>query len=268
MTSWDKIGDWHNVSAQVLGLVRSAGEAILAIVAESSALDVQLKSDHTPVTRADQAAHQILWDGLSSLTPSISVISEEDECSHALLGQQDCFWLIDPLDGTRELLAGRAEYTVNVALVHAGLVRYGWVGVPMTQCVYHGGSGSGAWRVDMDHVEQILQVAPWPCQSPRVVISVSHQDAETERWLAALGAYTKVPVGSSLKFCHVAQGTADLYPRMQRLCAWDIAAGQAVLEGAGGAVLDLQGQALTYSNSDICMPYFIAASIPWPKLSR
>ena len=243
-------------------LARAAGEAIMAIYHESAqdAL-VATKQDNSPLTRADLAAHQVIVAGLSRLTPDIPVVSEEGsqiDRSHLADAR---FWLVDPLDGTKEFLARNGEFTVNIALVEQGRPVFGVVNAPAIGVTYWGGDGLGAWR-ETARKREPIRVAEWPVagEPVRVVASKSHLNGETEAYIAGLGAHELVQAGSSLKFCRIAEGSADVYPRLAPTCEWDTAAAQAVVEAAGGVVMQPDGSSLVYGKPDVLNPWFIAGS--------
>ena len=238
--------------------VLEAGRQIEHYATRKGAMNITLKTDASPVTEADQAAHRVLVQALKDITPTIAVISEEDEPSHTLFGKSSLFWLIDPLDGTREFIDGRTEYTVNLALIEHHMPVWGVVYLPASDTLYWGGKDFGAWRKIGQENEHILRVQPSIEEETRVLVSYSHRDEATQAWIHALGPHRCVYAGSSLKFCRIAEGEADLYPRLQSLCAWDIAAGQALLEGAGGEVVDLSGRPLRYDQLTVRMPSFVA----------
>lgn len=247
--------------AQVLAVAAQAGRAILAVyAAPAPTAGLRYKPDHSPLTQADLAAHGVIAQGLAALTPSLPVVSEEDAASLRHRTAQGRYWLVDPLDGTREFLARNGEFTVNMALVHEGRAVWGVVLAPALGLLYWGGPGCGAWRRDAAGTQAIRVAAreagagqPW-----RVLASKSHLTPETAAWIARLGPHELLQAGSSLKFCRIAEGGADVYPRLGPTCEWDTAAAQAVLEGAGGAVLDLQGQALRYGKPQVLNPHFVA----------
>jgi len=238
----------HPLLPGVIDLVRQAGALTLPYWRRE--LAVERKADDSPVTAADLAAHQLLAAGLSRLDASIPVLSEED-CAIPLAERQawSRWWLVDPLDGTKEFIAGSEEFTVNVALIEAGRVVFGVVGVPARGLCYHGGAGLGAWRSDAAG-ERPIGVRNAPAEAFTVVASRRHSSPAQERLLNGLaerfGDLALAGVGSSLKFCLLAEGAADCYPRLAPTSQWDTAAAQGVLEGAGGEVLDLKGEALTY----------------------
>lgn len=243
----------------VLALAREAGAAIMQLYrADDAAWGVTHKADNSLLTLADLAAHRVLAAGLLQLTPDIPVVSEEDAASQNLRQVSTRFWLIDPLDGTKEFVARNGEFTVNVALIEHGQPVLGVVFAPALDLAYAGGKHLGAF-CERDGVRAPIHVAAWG-QVVRVVASKSHLNAETEQFIARLGAHELVQAGSSLKFCRVAEGSADVYPRLAPTCEWDTAAAQAVLEAAGGVVTNLQGAPLAYGKADVLNPSFIAAS--------
>jgi 3'(2'), 5'-bisphosphate nucleotidase len=261
---------------QVLDIARAAGEAIMQIYAElqqkgalASEVGVAHKDDGSPLTRADLAAHRIIAARLAALTPEVPVVSEEDSLSmrHRLPSGE--FWLIDPLDGTKEFLAQNGQFTVNIALVRDGRSVFGVVLAPALLEAYWGGDGLGAMRKKEGRTEPIRVARPrgngW---RPRVLASKSHMNAETVAFIERLGAHELVQAGSSLKFCRLAEGAADLYPRLGPTCEWDTAAAQAIVEAAGGHVTRLDGAPLRYGKPEVLNPHFVAASAPLPDMLR
>lgn len=248
--------------AQVVALAREAGAAILPYW--RSGVAVTAKADDSPVTAADLAAHHILAAGLTALDPSIPVLSEEAaDIPLSERAQWTRWWVVDPLDGTKEFISGSDEFTVNVALVENGKVVFGVVGMPTTGRYFYGGAGIGAWRCDVHGEPQAVTVRTAPEQAFTVVASRRHSSPEQEQLLAGLallfGDLQLASVGSSLKFCLLAEGAADCYPRLAPTSQWDTAAAQGVLEGAGGEVLDLQGEVLTYEGrKSFLNPFFLA----------
>jgi len=246
-------------------LAKRAGEAILRVRQACLAEQHQVKLDGSPVTQADLAAHRVIAQGLAELTPDISVLSEEGQ---TLLEPADrsSFWLVDPLDGTREFVAGSGEFTVNIALIERETPVFGVVYVPMTAELFWGGATIGAW-VEQAAVQEPLRVSIRNAAQPlRVMASKRHLNADTQAFLNKLGPISLVNAGSSLKFCRIAQAQADLYPRLGPTCEWDTAAAQAVLEGAGGHVFKLTGEPLKYGKRDPLNPSFIASSQPFSEL--
>jgi 3'(2'), 5'-bisphosphate nucleotidase len=242
----------------VLALVEEAGAAIMAVYA--TAHDVQYKADDSPITRADRAAHDILSQGLERLTPAIPVLSEESEASHAhaVRSQWRRLWLVDPLDGTREFIGRNGEFTVNVALIVDHRPVLGVVGAPALGVTYYAAAGHGAFR--RRGAGPAEPIAVRPAASPLVIVgSRSHRGDSLDAILSRIGPHELRPMGSALKFCLVAEGSADFYPRLGPTSEWDTAAAQAVLEIAGGAVTRLDGTTLDYNARDtILNPEFLA----------
>ena len=232
------------------------------------------KADNSPVTAADVAAHHVLLDGLTALDPSIPVLSEEDaNIAQCIRAGWTRWWLVDPLDGTKEFIGGSEEFTVNVALIEHGRVVFGVVSMPTSGRCYYGGAGLGAWRADGDVIVPIsVRHAPPAGEALTVVASRRHSSPAQERLLAGLseqlGELKLVSVGSSLKFCLLAEGAADCYPRLAPTSQWDTAAAQGVLEGAGGVVLQLDGEPFSYpARESLLNESFLAlpAQAPWRK---
>lgn len=256
---------------QVVELARQAGKAILPFWRADVA--VMTKADESPVTAADLAAHEVIAKGLHALAPEIPVLSEED-CNIPLSERQHWqrWWLVDPLDGTKEFIAGTEEFTVNIALIEQGRVVFGVVGIPTNGRCYYGGEGLGAWLEEADGVAKAIHVRQSPPTGAAftVVASRRHSSPQQEALLAglsaAVGELELASIGSSLKFCLLAEGSADCYPRLAPTSQWDTAAAQGVLEGAGGEVLGLDGQAFVYPpRESLLNPFFLAlpAAAPW-----
>ena len=241
----------------LLTLSEEAGRAILGVY--DGPIKVTVKADESPLTQADQAAHRVIEQALEQLTPQWPVVSEESSPERQQLRTQSpCYWLVDPLDGTKEFIQRNGEFTVNIALIRDGAPVFGVVHVPVLGLTYWGGGALGAWRRSDRGVEAIQVRQPLSGEPLTVVGSRSHSNAQTEAYLATLGSYELISVGSSLKFCLLAEGRAHLYPRLAPTCEWDTAAAQAVLEGAGGRVETLEGTPLRYSKTDILNPFFVA----------
>lgn len=259
----------HPLIPAVIELVRQAGAAILPHWRND--VVVNEKADASPVTAADMAAHHILDAGLIALDPSIPVLSEEAaDIALSERAQWSRWWLVDPLDGTKEFIAGSEEFTVNVALIEDGRVVFGVVGIPATGLCYYGGAGLGAWRADAAGVSAAISVRLAPQEAFTLVASRRHSSPAQEALLAGLserfGDLQLASVGSSLKFCLLAEGNADCYPRLAPTSQWDTAAAQGVLEGAGGEVLDLKGEVLGYkARESLLNPSFLAlpAAAEW-----
>ena len=247
----------ENLIEPVVAIAVDAGEAILEVYATE--FDVQEKSDESPLTQADLASHRRIVAGLSELTPDIPIISEEDglpefdERRHWAR-----YWLIDPLDGTKEFVNRNGEFTVNIALIDANRPVFGVVHVPVQDKTYIGCEGRGAELRAAGVTSVPIRVAERSASPVRVVGSRSHRGASLDAYLEKLGETDMVPMGSSLKFCVVAEGRADIYPRLGPTSEWDTAAAQAVVEQAGGQVLQLDGKPLSYNEkSEILNPFFM-----------
>lgn len=250
-------------------LAIKAGAVILAVRAKG--VEAKLKNDQSPVTEADVKAEHIILEGLGWHFPGIPIVAEEQAAAGNLpkeLG--NCFFLVDPLDGTKEFCAGREDFTVNIALIEDGAPVAGLVYAP-ARAVLYAGSGETAYRASVADasgeavVERRIPLKPESEPEPRrIVASRNHLTPETEDYLAGLKGCSTVNIGSSLKFCLLAEGSADLYPRFSRTMEWDTAAGDAVLRAAGGRTETLDGQPLTYGkrnqphDSDFANPHFIA----------
>ena len=249
----------------VIALARSAGAAIMKVYAED--FSVEHKDDRSPLTAADLASHRLIVAGLQSLTPEVPVLSEESaSIPWDERRRWSRYWLVDPLDGTREFVKKNGEFTVNIALVEDGATTFGVVFAPALDELHWGRRGLGAFvRAGADDVPIMCRR---PAMAPlRVAASRSHLDARTAAALERMGEVQTQGLGSSIKFCRIAEGRVDVYPRFGPTSEWDTAAAQAVLEAAGGVVLTLDGQPLRYNSKEILLnPDFIAlgdADLPW-----
>jgi 3'(2'), 5'-bisphosphate nucleotidase len=241
----------------IVALARQAGDAILEVYA--SDFDVQSKNDESPLTQADLAAHRRIVAGLAELTPDLPVISEEGGLPpFEQRSRWPTYWLIDPLDGTREFVNRNGEFTVNIALIEDGRPALGVVHVPVLGKTYVGCEGRGAeLRIDGEPAKSI-SVAGRSATPVRVVGSRSHRGSSLDAFIEKLGDCDLVPMGSSLKFCVVAEGGADVYPRLGPTSEWDTAAAQAVVEQAGGSVVTLDGKPMKYNQKEeILNPHFV-----------
>ena len=241
----------------VVALARAAGDAIMEVYATD--FDVQAKDDDSPLTQADMASHRVIVAGLEELTPDTPIISEESGLPpFSERGEWPVYWLIDPLDGTKEFVNRNGEFTVNIALIENRRPMLGVVHVPVAGKTYTGCEGVGAAVRYEDGGSQSIGVARASASPIRVVGSRSHRGASLDAFLTRLGDVEMLPMGSSLKFCVVAEGGADIYPRLGPTSEWDTAAAQAVVEQAGGAVLELDGTPLAYNaKDDILNPHFL-----------
>lgn len=248
-------------------LVIRAGAAILAV--NRAAMKVDGKQDGSPVTEADLAADKIIGEGLARIAPGIPSLSEE-RVTEASLPFSGSFFLIDPLDGTKEFVAGRNEFTVNLALVSRGQPLLGFVGAPALGLVWRGLVGRGAERLTIEG-NTIKSVAPIrtrphpPAGQPwTVAVSRSHGDKRTEAFIASRPGAVRAELGSAVKFGHVAEGAVDIYPRLGPTSEWDVAAGHAVVTAAGGKVTDGRGADLHFGlkRADFIVPEFVAWGDP------
>jgi 3'(2'), 5'-bisphosphate nucleotidase len=248
-------------------LVIRAGAAILAV--ERAGLKVDGKQDGSPVTAADLAADRIIGEGLAQLAPGIPAISEE-RVHLAAPPYRGSFFLIDPLDGTKEYVAGRNEFTVNLALVSDGTPLLGIIGAPALGLVWRGLVGQGAERIsttdDSDAPSVPIRTRPMPAPGTPWVAAVSrsHGDSRTEAFIEARPGAVRLKLGSAVKFGRLAEGAADIYPRLGPTCEWDIAAGHAIVTAAGGKVTDGRGASLRFGEGakDFIVPEFIAWGDP------
>ncbi|BFM05924.1 3'(2'),5'-bisphosphate nucleotidase CysQ [Halioxenophilus aromaticivorans] len=252
--------------SQVVSISRDAGEAILEVYNRAAGYEIDAKADDSPVTEADLAAHAILNPALAKLLPGVPVLSEESTLPpFSERGQWNKYWIIDPLDGTKEFIKRNGEFTVNVALIENGEPVLGVVYVPVLDITYSGIKGQGAWKI-ADGAESEIKVRTLAEQQAsgnpiEVVASRSHGAEAVEAMLNkltdALGPVETKNMGSSLKLCLVAEGQADLYPRLALTSEWDTAAAQAVVEAAGGKVMDIDFNVLRYNTKeDILNPFF------------
>lgn len=255
----------HTEIEELIALVERAGEAIMDVYARDIA--VTAKSDDSPLTEADLRSHRILVDGLHALTPDIPVFSEEDaEIPWSVRSSWPAYWLIDPLDGTKEFINRNGEFTVNVALIEGHSAVFGVVGVPAQGVVFWGDAVRGeAFRRSGEETRSIQGRQRDESAELVVVASRSHGGERLETYLEEVsrrcGATSRTPVGSSLKLCILAEGRADLYPRLGPTSEWDIAAAHAVLRAAGGDVWAADGSELRYNaRESVLNPEFIAVA--------
>jgi 3'(2'), 5'-bisphosphate nucleotidase len=241
----------------VAALAEEAGRAILAIYGTDFGVDA--KEDSSPLTQADMASHRCILSGLAALAPDIPVLSEEGGLpEYEERRKWHRYWLVDPLDGTKEFVKRNGEFTVNIALIEDHVPVLGVVHAPARDVTYVGCAGAGALRRQPGGASTPIRVAIESASPVRVVGSRSHRGSSLDGFLERLQDYEMVPMGSSLKFCLVAEGTADVYPRLGPTSEWDTAAAQAVVEQAGGAVWMLDGNPLRYNEKpDILNPHFV-----------
>jgi 3'(2'), 5'-bisphosphate nucleotidase len=247
---------------EVVGIARRAGASIMEIYARED-FGTTLKSDESPLTLADQAAHNTIVAGLEALEPRYPILSEEAEAAspveRALWGR---FWLVDPLDGTKEFIKRNGEFTVNIALIDGGRPVLGVVYAPVLDLLYQASEGNGAFKSVGGETPQPIAVSDYRSAGLRVVASRSHAGELMPRFLALAGDPECISKGSSLKLCLVADGSANLYPRFGPTMEWDVAAAHAVVLEAGGQVVDPDGSPLRYNKDDLHNPWFIVEGSP------
>jgi 3'(2'), 5'-bisphosphate nucleotidase len=236
-------------------LVEAAAIEILAV--RDAGFTVQSKDDTTPVTLADMRAERVITEGLRAATPQIPVIAEEEVAAGKVTHAGDEYWLVDPLDGTREFAAGRPEYAVNIGLVRNGEVVLAAVASPATHEIYYGIVGVGAWKKSPAGTHPIAARTAPPKGLTIMASRHYKDDPELAAYLAQFKIDSVTNIGSALKFCYLAEGKADFYPRLGRTMEWDTAAPQAVLEAAGGSVLTMDGSPLKYGKPGFENPHFV-----------
>lgn len=256
------------LAQQIRQIAERAGHAIMEVYA--SGFDVSIKDDRSPLTQADLAAHHTIVKALNALTPDTPVLSEESaEASVARRREWTRFWLVDPLDGTREFIKRNGEFSVNIALIEHGQPILGVVHAPVAGYSCVGGQGLGARRFEHDGSSKAIAVSTQRANNLRVAGSRSHADPRLIDVLDRIGEHTLCPMGSALKFCLIACAEADVYFRFGLTSEWDTAAGQALVEAAGGQVTDMQLKPLRYNQRDTLLnPDFMAfadASAPWSR---
>jgi 3'(2'), 5'-bisphosphate nucleotidase len=246
---------------RVAVIAREAGDVIMEIYARDDH-GATLKADDSPLTLADRAAHECIVAGLTALTPEIPILSEEAEsAAYAVRSRWQRYWVVDPLDGTKEFLKRNGEFTVNIALIEGGRPVAGVVHAPALGTTYTASTEGGAWRTDASGTQRI-HVSDYRTDGLRVVASRSHAGELMPRFLEAMDDPPCVSKGSSLKFCLVAEGTANLYPRFGPTMEWDVAAAHAVVDAAGGTITDLEGRPLEYNKPDLHNPHFVVCGAP------
>jgi 3'(2'), 5'-bisphosphate nucleotidase len=251
----------------LVGIARQAGRAILDIYARE--FDVTVKADKSPLTQADLASHRVICDALAELDPETPVMSEESaDIPFRVRRTWTRYWLVDPLDGTREFVKRNGEFTVNIALISDHYPVLGVVHVPVSGVTYFGSEQTECFRQAGDEPPQPVKVRIPTAEPPVVVGSRSHANPQMAHRLEPVGEHRMVSMGSSLKFCLVAEGKADFYPRLGPTSEWDTAAAQAVVEAAGGQVVTLDGKRLKYNaKAEILNPEFLVfgdSSTNWP----
>ncbi|MCC6503142.1 MAG: 3'(2'),5'-bisphosphate nucleotidase CysQ [Deltaproteobacteria bacterium] len=246
---------------KIMALAIKAGEEIMNIYSRD--FSVEYKDDSSPLTEADKASHEIIDAGLRKIAPDIPVISEEGEpIPYSERKSYRSLWLVDPLDGTKEFIKKNGEFTVNIALIEGSSPVLGVIYVPAKGVLYYGEKGKGAFKQERGDSPVKLKRTLLPVGSPvRALVSRSHPSPEVADFLKAYNVASCVEAGSSLKFCLVAEGSADLYPRIGPTSEWDTAAGHAIAEAAGCLVATLDGKPLTYNKESLLNPGFVVSAV-------
>tara|TARA_B100001029_G_C15061045_1_gene458508 strand:+ start:638 stop:1456 length:819 start_codon:yes stop_codon:yes gene_type:complete len=237
-----------------------AGDAIMDIY--STNFDFQLKDDNSPLTKADETSNKIILESLKETTPNIPVLSEESSnISFEERASWGTYWLVDPLDGTKEFIKKNGEFTVNIALIENNTPIFGVIRVPALSVTYWGGAGIGSMKEIDQNIVKNIHVSKFNSENIRVISSRSHKNKILNSYLKSLGFTEEIHVGSSLKFCLLAEGKADFYPRLGPTSEWDTAAGEAILKFSGGFMLSDEGIKMAYNVSESLLnPYFLASS--------
>lgn len=261
-----KYPEYHRLLPQIRTLAQNAGEAILSQYGQLRPDEIMAKHDNSPLTVADLDSHRIIASSLPDLLGETPQLSEEDSESKDWTQRRrwSRYWLVDPLDGTKEFIKQNGEFTVNIALIEYNRPVLGLVHIPVSDTSYMGCAGVGAWRQTGKEQPSPIHPAVRNQNQPiRIVGSRSHGKDELGHFSPAFGDYEFLAVGSSLKFCWLAEGRADVYLRLNPTSEWDTAAGQAVLEAAGGSVWDLDVQPLRYNTKrSLINPSFLACGDP------
>lgn len=244
----------------ICDIATKAGQAILDVY--KKVIDVEYKEDQSPLTEADKASHRIIDKGLRQLYPEIPVLSEEGKSiPFEERKKWERFWLVDPLDGTKEFIKRNGEFTVNIALINKGRPVFGVIFIPVQNVLFYASQNQGTWKQDRDGAAQQIQVRKKPDDGQLVVVqSRSHPSEELQRYLEKLKIKESIARGSSLKLCAVADGSADIYPRLGPTWEWDTAAGHCIVEEAGGHVVDRNKVSLHYNKEIIKNDHFIVVS--------
>lgn len=250
------------MTESIFPILRQAGKAIMDIYQDEGSFLTEYKNDHSPLTEADKRSNTIICEALEKLYPDIPVISEENkQDSYAIRSGFDRYFLVDPLDGTREFIKRNGEFTINIAYLEGLHPMAGYVYIPVQRKTYFGERGKGAWVTDEKGHTHALATVPFYLQDKgiHVVASRSHRDVLTDRIISMLNAPEIVSVGSALKFLMIAEGRAHFYPRLAPTMEWDTAAAQCIVEEAGGSVIRFDTRLpVTYNKENLLSPHFIA----------
>ena len=253
------LNDMH----KVIAIAKQAGETIMQIYAKD--FSVEVKEDQSPLTEADLASHHLIFDELSRLYPDIPILSEESSDTFRLSDENSCFWCVDPLDGTKEFIKKNNEFTVNIALIQNQQPTMGVIGVPAKNMVYAAVKGGGAFKQKGQSDLQKIQVKPQNSDQLTFAVSRSHLDDQTKAIVEEYQA-EMLSAGSAVKLAYVAEGVVEVYPRFGPTMLWDVAAGQCIIEEAGGQVLwSNHQQPMTYNINHMKNDSFIAMNKPLKK---
>ncbi len=258
----------RTIDLEVLGsLAREAGKAILDVY--QTDFEVERKADASPLTLADRRSHQLISTALKSRYPDVPVLSEEGKAvPHAVRKAWPSFWLVDPLDGTKEFVKKNGEFTVNIALIEGTTPTLGVIYLPVLDRLYLADIHQGCWEFRAGKSRKLAVGTSSPANPVRVLKSRSHPSPDLETLLETLPSYEPVIRGSALKFCALAAGEADFYPRLGPTWEWDTAAGHAIVAAAGGVMVALDGAPFTYNKRALLNgPFFAAPSLAWLKAS-
>ena len=252
---------------EVIDLATAAGRAIMKVYEGGADFEVEKKADDSPLTLADKRANEVIVKGLEGLTPDIPILSEESkQVGYDVRKGWGKFWLVDPLDGTKEFIKRNGEFTVNIALISGDSPVFGVVHGPAVGVTYWGlvveGPGEGAYKKGGDGEAVGIKAGGYEGGPVKVVASRSHAGSALDGFLEKVGSHERVSMGSSLKLCLVADGTAHIYPRLGPTMEWDTGAAHAVVLAAGGLVTDLEGRQLRYNKEDLLNPFFIVTGSP------
>ena len=245
--------------SKINNIVYDAGTAILDIY--NTSFEVEIKSDDSPLTQADKNSHLVIELGLNALFPNIPILSEEGrDIPYSERKKWDMFWLIDPLDGTKEFVKRNGEFTVNIALIKDNYPIFGSVYAPFTKELFWASNGLGAWK-SINNKKDIPIIVSKSNKKTRIVISRSHPNEKVTDYINQYKEYELIRMGSSLKLCCIADGRADIYPRLGPTSEWDIGAAQCIVEQAGGSVLEYpSNNRLRYNKENILNPFFIVSA--------
>jgi len=244
---------------ELITISKEAGKAILKVY--NSNFDYQIKEDSSPLTKADKISHKIISKKLKELTPEIPILSEEDSnIPFDIRSKWEKYWLVDPLDGTKEFIKRNGEFTVNIALIEKHNPILGIIHLPVSNETFWGSNIDGSYYSNQNIIKQKISVSSDDSSKIRILASRSHPSKHLDLFLKMIGNYKIINKGSSLKFCLIASGEADLYPRLGPTSEWDIAAGDAIVRFAGGFISDLDNKPLLYNKKESLLnPYFLVS---------